>query len=1067
MINFLGNVFKTLSYRVDKEIAESLYKNEVFLNSQWSYFENCIINWSMYYKKYILLSLILSVLIVSNLVLWQAWIKPYFPQCLPNCETLFEWQDVFLGGQLTVIGVVYPLVIGLIGVLFQNKSAKKVIFPVYQKYTGFMFAGLSGLALSGFIVAGYFLKPSVSDSVYIAICLTSAMWLFSNLLLTTWFFVKTFRMLDENSRDSIVFRYSIHEICEVDVRERIKELLLGNAVQHKLLINPDALVMEVLTYKFSENDYQEITRIVKKDKSLKEVRFWLINVAIKLQLFILKFKKIKGCKLVIQPFHSSRTGNVNVVAKYDGFEVNFLVQLLIKVAFSFESKMKKADFGLTAVLKGFVGPARDALRERDSREFAGAINNLVLWHTEVAEALSFKDDNDSLDNWLFLPVSGMWGRTYLEELLGEYYRLAKEAVERIPENSSFYTKMLNLHMRIFTSRDVLVKKEIRSLIQGSYYMWYLLIEWRSYNSESSDMRIANKYEDILYDFVGAWEGWLMYIEPRSKRSGDINKTYPAFMTHIEFTALTAVSALRFNNYEAAGWGVDMLINWIANFSHNDHSYQQYSWRSNLIQLSYIPLNSAEPAWQPILRGNEYDHEAAFGLAFMNAHLDLRVITACFMLLKPSDGRQDLLIEYIKSLLSGTRIHPTGAVERPLAKIRNAGELLGAYIRQRDYLHYGEGTYGKWLSSILESFGRVYEGRWVSGRIYSGWGVNDPRSLNRAYVEIAISLSESKWSLPSDWEDAILSDAFRYVDQASIITDLRDWIKIASNDLALILLNPEQKETFKTNFIESVEGVIKKIEDVQNQVVVQAEIDQDRLKHFGVVSSAVFMKQDKLEFPFVLFEKIDQDADLDDSFSRVLNIIDYSKERVARVIDTNRSVNEDEWMANCISNDLKLNVLRALLRHPQTASLNYIDINNILNDILIESETFACPVLFVGNQALSNALYRSFHDREFAQSYNISRQDGFGSEYICHIGRCEVYLLGFSDVDYSVLTTKELFDTVSFKKVAQDQYVKVDFELNESSDTVGKLKFKYWMKVALTESIPCIRLELAAKEEDFL
>ncbi len=581
------------------------------------------------------------------------------------------------------------------------------------------------------------------------------------------------------------------------------------------------------------------------------------------------------------------------------------------------------------------------------------------------------------------------------------------------------------------------------------------------------MRIANKYEDILYDFVGAWESWLMYIEPRSKRAGDINKTYTAFMTHIEFTSSTAVSALRFNNYEAAGWGVDMLINWLANFSHNEHSYEKYRWRSNLIQLSFLPLNPEDPAWQPILRGNKYDYEAAFGLAFRNAHLDLRVITACFMLLKPTDGKQDLLIKYIKSLLSGTRIHPTGATDWPLANIRNAGELLGAYIRQRDYLHYGEGAYGKWLSSILESFGRVYEGRWVSGRIYSGWGANDPRSLNRAYVEIAISLSESKWSLPSDWEDAILSDAFRYEDQATIITDLRDWIKIASDDLALILVNPEQKETFKTNFKESVEIVIQKIGNAQNQAVVQAEIDQDRLKHFGVASSVVFMNRNKPEFPLVLFEKLDEDADLHDNFSQVVNIIDYAKERVARVIDTNRSVNEDEWAANCISNDLKLNVLRALLRHPQSASYNYSDINNILNDILIMSETFACPVLFVGNQALSNSLFRSLNDREFAGRYDISHQDGFGSEYICHIGRCEVYRLKFSDVDYSLLTTKELFDTVSFKRAAQDQYVKVDFELNEGSDTVGKLKFKYWMKIDLSKDTPCIKLEWTEREEDLL
>ncbi|MEJ1359240.1 MAG: hypothetical protein RPU51_13875 [Candidatus Sedimenticola sp. (ex Thyasira tokunagai)] len=1035
-MSLLGHVFETLCYRANKEIKESLYENEVFLNSRWGFLEKSIVSWSTHYKKYIVLSLILSVLVVCNLVVWQPWVKPYVLQYIPNWKNLLEWQGAFISGQLTIIGVVYPLVVGLISILFQNKSAKRVIFPIYQKYSGFMFAGLSGLTLSGFIVAGYFLRATMGDAIYACICLTSAMWLSANLLLTAWFFVKTFRMLDENSREAIVFRYSINEVCEADIRERIKQVLLQSAVRYKLLINPDKQVLEVLTYKYSGNDYQEITQVVKRDNSLKDVRFWLVNTAILLQITILKFRKAHGCKLVVQPLRSSRSSNIMNVAKYHGFEINPFVQILIKAAFSFTKASPQADSGLSAVLNGFMGPANDALRDFDAREFSETVSNLVLWHTEVAQALSFKNDNGDLDNWLLLPASGIWGRSYLDELLSEYYRLAREAVERIPENSRFYTDMLYLHKRIFASRDTLIKKEMRSLIQGSYYMWYLLVEWRSYNSESSDMRIANKYEDILYDFVGAWESWLIYIEPRSKRTGDINKAYPAFITHLEYTASTAISALRFNNFEAAGWGVDMLNNWFETFSHEDHWNAEYRWRSVLINHHILTLGTDNHSWQAILRGNEYDYSAAFNLAFKNAHLDLRIITACYVLLKPGDEQQDLLAMYVKSLLSGARIHPTGSIDRSRNNIGSAGELLGAYIRHRDYRHYGEGEYGGWLSSILESFGRIYEERRVSGRIYSGWGANDPKSMNKAYVEIGISLSESRWSLPNDWEDAIMSDAFRHMDQESIISDLRDWTKIANEDHAYILIDPEQQEAFKANFIESVEGLIQKIGEAQNQAVVEAGIDQDRLSGFGVSSSALFLNKNQPAFPLVLFEHIDRDAELDDAYLLSVDIAGYAKERVAVGIDTNRAVNEDDWMAECISDHLKPDVLRALLRYPKSASHGYSDIDNILSDIRSMSKSMACPVLFVGNEVLSNALFRSSYDRGMAETHGISHQDGFDNEYICHIGRCEVYTLRFSDVDYCILTRKELFDTVSFKKLADGRYVEANFQLNVSESSIS-------------------------------
>ncbi|MCI5196515.1 MAG: hypothetical protein D3919_09840 [Candidatus Electrothrix sp. AW5] len=1058
MKNLLGRLFNTLSYRVEKNIKESLYENDVFLSTRWNVFEKNVVSWSTRYNKYILLMGILAALLIANLFQWQVWIKPYVVQYLPNWKELLGWQGTFLSGQLTIVGVIYPLVVGLISILFKNKSAKRVIFPIYQKYSGFMFAGLSGLALSGFIVAGYILRAAIDEQIYVAICLTSALWLFFNLLLTAWFFVQTFRMLDENSLEEILFRFSIHEVGEVDVRRRIKHILLEDVVHHKLIINPDEHVMEVLAYNYSRDEYQQVTRKVKRAEEVKDVKFRLVNIAIWIQLCILRVKKIQGGKLVINPHYASSSSDLMIICQYDGFAINPIVQGLLKLAFTFEKESPQV--GLSTVLNSFVGPANDSLRDGDTREFSDAVDKLALWHAELAHALSFKNDNGRLDNWLLLPVSAFWSQTYLNELLVEYYRLAREAVERIPESSRFYTKMLYLYQHIFSSQDTLTKKEVKSLIKASYHMWYLLVEWRSYSSESSDLRIANKYEDILYDFVGAWEEWLMYIEPNRKQIRDLDKVYPAFITHLEFTASTAISALRFNNFEAAGWGVDMLNNWLGKLSIGDYWNAEYHWRSVLINHRFFSLDPGDDVWQSILKGQEYEEDTAFNLSLKNAHLDLRIITACYMLLKPGDEQPHLLKKYIKALLSGSRIHPAGDSGHSGYNISNAGSLLGAYIRHRDYCHYSKGTtYGAWLSSILESFGRIYEERRVSGRIYTGWGANDPRSMNRAYVEIAISMSDKQWSLPNSWEEALSCDFFKHTHREGIASDLREWIKIANEDRDYILVDPDNLETFKANFIASVEAIIQKIDKAQKKALTDAPIDHDRLKSLGVAISSIFRDKGILKFPLVLFEHLDRDADLDDNFIFILNLVDYTKERVALGLDTNRSVDEDKWMADYIRKSIKRNILIELIKYQQAALYKYTDTDSILSDIRSLSESMACPVLFVGSQQLSSVLHKSLYDSEAANRHDISRQDGFDKEYICHIGRCEVYALRFSDVDFCLLTTKELFDTVSFRKLTEEQYVDVDFELNEGSETVGKLIFKYWMKVDLAENIDCFKLEL--------
>jgi len=153
-----------------------------------------------------------------------------------------------------------------------------------------MFAGLSGLTLSGFIVVGYFIRAIIGESAYAAICLTSALWFLSNLLFTAWFFVKTFRMLDEKSREAIVFRFAIHEACELDVHRRIKHLLLGNAVHLKLIDNPDEKVMEIFEKDFEIS--KEGANLFIPEKNIHPTAFGIV-IEMCFQLGLPRLQKFK------------------------------------------------------------------------------------------------------------------------------------------------------------------------------------------------------------------------------------------------------------------------------------------------------------------------------------------------------------------------------------------------------------------------------------------------------------------------------------------------------------------------------------------------------------------------------------------------------------------------------------------------------------------------------------------------------------------------------------------------------------------------------------------------------
>ncbi|WP_454771042.1 hypothetical protein [Escherichia coli] len=112
-----------------------------------------------------------------------------------------------LGSQLTIIGIVFSLVVGLISVLFQKKSARIHIQSAYQLHSGYMFAGLSGLSLAAFVVLGG-MTLSIGDGyLNTSFAVTAFVWMLFNIILFIWFFVSSLNVLDESKRDRLMNKF--------------------------------------------------------------------------------------------------------------------------------------------------------------------------------------------------------------------------------------------------------------------------------------------------------------------------------------------------------------------------------------------------------------------------------------------------------------------------------------------------------------------------------------------------------------------------------------------------------------------------------------------------------------------------------------------------------------------------------------------------------------------------------------------------------------------------------------------------------------------------------------------
>lgn len=1064
MFSFFCRLFKTLNYYVDKDVNETIYKNEAFKANKWRFFEGQIIQWSQRYLFYVIMLFVFFVSLTVNLLLWKSELKTLLSPFATNWSQLKGWQQTFLAGQLTIVAVVYPLVIGLIGVLIQNTAGSKTILPIYQKYSGFMFSGLSGLVLPMFILLGYFSRPWIGDSNYIAVCISTAAWLSTNILLTSWFFVKTFLILDSTKRDHLVIRYSINELCIKDIKLRLKEIFVEFSCPKQFISSPKEVILKIENHNYSDEGYATIITNIKKSRSLYNVKFWLLNLAFRLQVLILFVTRKKKKTLVFQPYRLSKKSNEFQIGKSD-FKLNPLVQLLIKYSLTFKVNDNQSDENFKTITDGLLGSTIDAINNEDTNAFKVSINNLIEWHTEISAALAFVNDKGENDNWMLLPNGGLFGRSYLNELNSEYYQLSRLASEKITTNTLYFEKMLTLHKKINSLSNDSTVKEVNVLIEGNYLQWHILVEWYSSHLNKADIRLANKYEDVLYAFIGSWEAWLMSIEYKYSREGDMKSAYPAFVCHIGFTAQAIVSALRFENYEATSWAVDLLNNWESKFAEGKFHHQEYQWNVEILTISdLLNVDHNIHSWKSILNDSEYKHIPAYELAFKNLALDLRLITACYILLKPKSAQEDKIKQQISTLLSGQS--KEGIDSASPNQVSRPGEILGAYLRHRDYKSFNqERPYNSHLSSVLEEFERIDMDKMVSGRSYSSWGgVDSPGTMKSSYIEIILFLSTSVWQLSSRWYDIIFSEMFTQTARDSLIYDLKSWDEIVESLEGSILFEDSKLDELKNNFKESISKIVDKIQGVNNGRLEDAPIDLNKLKKLALCASLPFLEIDKPKYPFSLFREVSNTISSSNATEYKLRFTGFGKDRVAEGIESAHISNEESWLAKSTLNRATNVIYHAIMNKVPDEVEVCQSVGVTLAQVRRTALDFENPVLFVSYQIFETILRKYSYDKNKASKYGIKRRNGFSGNYVCHIDNCVVYSLRTKNSTQCLITSKKLFKQLLFSPINSEceQYVAPSFTENENKRE-GDLLLTFFMEVKLSDD-DLIKLELTFDDE---
>lgn len=209
-----GIFFTRLSAKVRADLKRNLKGNSVYKKHRWSLLERAQVYCSTHYLKAMLLLWATAVGAVIVAEYFRPEFHSFAASYLKGVTELPAWMSNLLGAQLTIIGIVFPLVVGLISVLFQKKSSRIHIQSAYQLHSGYMFAGLSGLSLAAFIVIGGLFSSAGDKYRTTAFAITALIWMLFNIVLSIWFFISSLNILDDKKRDRLMLKYFQSEIVE-------------------------------------------------------------------------------------------------------------------------------------------------------------------------------------------------------------------------------------------------------------------------------------------------------------------------------------------------------------------------------------------------------------------------------------------------------------------------------------------------------------------------------------------------------------------------------------------------------------------------------------------------------------------------------------------------------------------------------------------------------------------------------------------------------------------------------------------------------------------------------------
>ncbi len=763
-------IIGSIRYKSDKFIYKSIKIKDSYRRLNWNFFERLIVSCSKNPGKAIGSLLLFFAVLFYVMQLARPLIQPMAARWLPHWETIFDWQTTLLAGQLTIIGIVYPLVVGLISLIFQKKSARKIVQAAYQTYSGFMLAGLSGLVLAGFILSGIFIRTFCSNYSYAVVSGISITWMMVNIGLSVWFFIKSLSVLDDVKRDKMVLRYLTADVLEVILKRRVAEAFRAGPFAQRLIDPVKYPHITLQDYSFEPN----LTTIFTATKHRKEINDVYLT-PLKLIIHFINFRnRIKREKLSFSfyhPYEGNKSGNLIPLFKVHGLSPNSRCVRLLKLCFSI-ARPPDETINNGWIIRGMLGEAVDALAAGDIYAFEEALHSVTRDFSAIADVFSFRNELET-GNLLLMKRQGMWEQSFNEHFYSELYRLGRQAVLRTGLSGRFFSQYMQLPRILFESRSESTVEEIQLGLNHTCYAWETLQSWGKSTLSNPDPGLRQAYDTLVREFVALWEGWSESLHYKLELHGNVDVFNAARISHLRLLPDILMHAVVAGDAETVRLAADMFNRWLNKPHEGELDYSgllpwQEFFITPAIFCGYKPFNAENISTMQVVN---YDGLPVH--AWKNALTDVRLTTAAFLLKHARELNADRLRFSVDTLLNGGLVDNTGGYERVSMAFSNASDVTDALIRTLAWGRKGENPAAGWLTGLIRYLSSAHGKDMISGRVYSGNRLSGFSDLNRQFAELMIMASSASESPSLRIKSGLSAGIFSYGVKERLVERIRN------------------------------------------------------------------------------------------------------------------------------------------------------------------------------------------------------------------------------------------------------------------------------------------------------